>query len=173
MTVARPVGRQGARQAALALIAAFGAGAAAPAVEVPFPTVEAAYEVAPRERVWDGTVEAVNQATVSAQTSGRVAEILYDVNDFVEAGATIMRFTDVEQQAALRQANAALEEARARFAEATQEYERVSNMFRRNAVSRAQFEQAEANRDASEARLEASGPRSSKGDHGMTCWPDW
>lgn len=156
MTVARTVVRRGARYAALLIIAAFGAGAAAPAAEVPFPTVEAAYEVAPRERVWDGTVEAVNQATVSAQTSGRVAEILYDVNDFVEAGATIMRFTDVEQQAALRQANAALEEAQARFAEAMQEYERVSNMFRKDAVSRAQFEQAEANRDAAEARLEAA-----------------
>ena len=31
---------------------------------------------APLERYVDGTIEAVNQATVSAQTSGRVAEIL-------------------------------------------------------------------------------------------------
>ncbi len=157
MTLARAVTRQGARQAVLALIAAVTVGAAGEAAEVPLPTVEAAYEIAPRERVWDGTVEAVNQATVSAQTSGRVAEILYDVNDFVEAGAAIMRFTDAEQQAAVGQANAALEEAQARFAEATQEYERVSNMYRRNAVSRAQFEQAEANRDAAGARLEAAG----------------
>ncbi len=156
MTLARAATRQGARHAMLALIAALAVGAAGGAAEVPFPTVEAAYEIAPRERVWDGTVEAVNQATVSAQTSGRVAEILYDVNDFVEAGATIMRFTDIEQQSALRQANAALEEAQARFAEATQEYERISNMYRRNAVSRSQFEQAEANRDAAEARLEAA-----------------
>lgn len=126
------------------------------APEVPFATVEATYEVAPRERIWDGTVEAVNQATVSAQTSGRVAEILYDVNDFVEAGATIMRFTDAEQQASLRRAEAALEEARARFDEARQEFERVSNMFRNETVPRARFEQAEANRDAAEARFESA-----------------
>ena len=45
--------------------------AAASAAEVPLATVTVEYEKAPRERVWDGTVEAVNQATVSAQTSGR------------------------------------------------------------------------------------------------------
>ena len=142
------------------IVAALGAALLAHAVhgapEVPFPTAEARYEEAPRERVFDGTVEAVNRATVSAQTSGRVAEILYDVNDFVEAGAVIMRFTDVEQQAALRQATAALEEAEARFNEARQEHDRVANMFRNETVSRARFEQAQANRDAAAARLESA-----------------
>lgn len=141
--------------AAHVVAAPFLPGGAA-AAEVPFPTVEARYEEAPRERVFDGTVEAVNRATVSAQTSGRVAEILYDVNDFVEAGAVIMRFTNVEQQAALRQAAASLEEAEARFEEAEQEHERVANMFRNETVSRARFEQAAANRDAAAARLEAA-----------------
>jgi RND family efflux transporter MFP subunit len=130
--------------------------AAATASDLPFPTAEARYEAAPRERVFDGTVEAVNRATVSAQTSGRVAEILYDINDYVESGAVIMRFTDAEQQAALRQARAALEEAEARFAEARQDYERIAAMYRNQTVSRAQFEQAQANRDAAAARLEAA-----------------
>jgi RND family efflux transporter MFP subunit len=154
--MSRNVIRTDFRHAAVAAAASAFAAASLAAVEVPFPTAEAVYEVAPRERVWDGTVEAVNRATVSSQTSGRVAEILYDVNDFVEAGATIMRFTSVEQQAALRQAAAALEEAEARFDEAEQEYRRVANMFRNETVSRARFEQAQANRDAAEARLEAA-----------------
>lgn len=148
-----------ARQRAAAVLAAAlpaAAAAAAGSLEVPFETFEARYEVAPQERIWDGTVEAVKQATVSAQTSGRVAEILYDVNDFVEAGATIMRFTDVEQQAALARARAALVEAEARFAEAEQEFERISRMFERQSVSRSQFEQMQANRDAAAARLEAA-----------------
>ena len=126
------------------------------AAALPFTTAEARYEAAPRERVFDGTVEAVNRATVSSQTTGRVSEILYDVNDFVEAGAVIMRFTDVEQQSALRQARAALQEAEARSGEAEQEYERVSRMFRNETVSRARFEQAQANRNAAAARLEAA-----------------
>ena len=129
---------------------------AAWAAEIPLSTLTVQYETAPRERVFDGTVEAVNQATVSAQTSGRVAEIFYDVDDFVEAGAPIMRFTDTEQRAALGSARAALEEAQARAAEADSEYARIAAMFENETVARARFEQARANRDAAAARLESA-----------------
>ena len=50
----------------------------------------------PAERELDGKIEAVNQATVSAQTSGRVAEIFFDVNDFVPAGALIIKLRSTE-----------------------------------------------------------------------------
>ena len=113
-------------------------------------------EVTPRERIWDGTVEAVNQSTVSAQTSGRVAEIGYDVNDFVPKGAVIVRFTDTEQSAALRIAMAALEEARARLDEAGKEFQRITTMFENETVSKARFEQARANHAAAEARSSAA-----------------
>ena len=129
-------------------------GAAAAAV--PFETVPVAYEVAPRERIWDGRIEAVNQATVSAQTSGRIAELPFDVNDFVDAGKVIMRFTDTEQRAALTRAQASFEEGQARYAEASQEFERVSNMFENGTVSQSRFDQATANRDAAQARLNAA-----------------
>lgn len=128
----------------------------ASALDVPFATLTAGYEAARRERVFDGTVEAVDQATVSAQTSGRVAEIYYDVDDFVEAGAPIMRFTDTEQRAALDAARAALGEAEARAAEAESEFARISAMFENGTVARARFEQAQANRAAAAARLEAA-----------------
>jgi RND family efflux transporter MFP subunit len=137
--------------AAVLTVCAVPAGAA-----VPFSTAEVTYEVAPRERIWDGRIEAVNQATVSAQTSGRIAELPFDVNDFVDAGKVIMRFTDTEQRAAMTRAEAALQEARARFAEADQEFNRVSNMFDNQTVSRARFDQAKANRDAAQARLNAA-----------------
>lgn len=123
---------------------------------VPFETVEVGYEVAPRERIWDGRIEAVNQATVSAQTSGRIAELPFDVNDFVDAGKVIMRFTDTEQRAALARAQATLEEGQARSSEAGQEFERVSSMFENGTVSQARFDQAKANRDAAQARLTAA-----------------
>jgi RND family efflux transporter MFP subunit len=127
--------------------------------DVPFETARAEYRLAPRERIWDGTIEAVNQATVSAQTSGRVAEILYDVDDFVEAGAVIMRFTDAEQRAALAAARAAEQEAEARFAEAESEYRRISAMFENGTVARARFDQAQANFEAARARLESARSR--------------
>ena len=124
--------------------------------DVPFETAPASYQLAPRERIWDGTIEAVNQATVSSQTSGRVAEILYDVDDFVEAGAVIMRFTDTEQRAAVASARAAAEEAEARFAEAESEHRRISAMFENGTVARARYDQAQANFNAARARLESA-----------------
>jgi RND family efflux transporter MFP subunit len=124
--------------------------------DVPFETATASYQLAPRERIWDGTIEAVNRATVSSQTSGRVAEIVYDVDDFVEAGAIIMRFTDTEQRAALANARAAAQEARARFAEAESDHKRISAMFENGTVARARYDQARANFNAAEARLESA-----------------
>ncbi len=123
---------------------------------VPFESATASFQDAPRERVWDGRVEAVNQATVSAQTSGRIAELPFDVNDFVDAGDVVMRFTDNEQEAALDRAEAALEEARARLAEAQREFERFSKMIENNSISKSQFDQSRANRDAAQARLNAA-----------------
>ncbi len=131
--------------------------AAAPTIAaVPFATVTVDYDVAPRERVLDGRVEAVNQGTVSAQTSGRIAELPFDVNDFVDAGAIIARFTDTEQRAALDGAQASLAEARARLANAEQEFERAEKMIANNTISRALYDQAKANRDSTKARLDAA-----------------
>ncbi len=110
----------------------------------------------PLERMVDGTIEAVNQATVSAQTSGRVAEILYDVNDVVPAGAVIMRLKATEQRAGLQSAQAALGEARARSAEAGTTFQRISDLYDRRVVSKAQLDQVTANRDAAIARLSAA-----------------
>ena len=110
----------------------------------------------PLERSVDGTIEAVNQATVAAQTSGRVAEILYDVNDVVPAGAVIIRLKGTEQRAGLQGAEAALTEAKARNIEAATSYQRVADLYQRRVVSKAQLDQATANRDAAAARLAAA-----------------
>lgn len=104
----------------------------------------------------DGRIEAVNQGTVAAQTAGRVTEILYDVNDFVPAGAVIVRLRATEQRAGLLQAQAALRAAVARDTEARQNYERVSLMFERKLVARAALDEASANRDAAQAQLAAA-----------------
>lgn len=111
---------------------------------------------APLEREVDGTIEAVNQATVSAQTSGRVAEILYDVDDVVPAGAVIMRLKGTEQRAGLQVAQASLTEARARNAEAAASFQRIAELFARRVVSKSQLDQSTANRDAAAARLAAA-----------------
>jgi RND family efflux transporter MFP subunit len=122
----------------------------------PIASVTVQPERALLERPVDGIIEAVNQATVSAQTSGRVAQILFDVNDFVPAGAVIMRLRGTEQRAGMQQAEAGLTEARARNAEAQTNFQRIGDMYQRRVVSKAQYDQALANRDAAAARLAAA-----------------
>jgi RND family efflux transporter MFP subunit len=108
------------------------------------------------ERVFDGTVEAIHQATVSAQTAGRIAEVNYDVDDFVEAGSVLVRFTDVEQSTALRQSEAQLAEARARATEAEEEYRRAQNLRERNLGSQRDLDAALAGRNTARARVTAA-----------------
>lgn len=127
-----------------------GPGAAPPPSEV------LQLRTTPLERLLDGSTEAVNQGTVAAQTSGRVAEILYDVNDFVPAGAVIVRLRSTEQHTSLAEAQAALSEASAREAEAQTRFQRITDMYQRKVVPRATLDEATANRDAAVARLSAA-----------------
>lgn len=139
------------------LIAAIAALALpAQADDLPFDTTVATTDAAPLERLLDGTVEAVNQATMSAQTSGRIAEIYFDVDDYVEPGQPIIRFTNREQQAALRQSEAALAEAAARQIQANDEFERVSGLFESGSASKREYDQALASREAGNARVAAA-----------------
>jgi RND family efflux transporter MFP subunit len=142
------------------ILAAVGCSSKAPPAASPAAATLASIVVqivhAPLERTVDGTIEAVNQATVSAQTAGRITEILYDVNDVVPAGAVIIRLKGNEQRAGLEAARAALTEATARSAEAATTYQRTFELFQRRVVSKAQLDQATANRDAAAARLTAA-----------------
>lgn len=123
---------------------------------VPLEASPASLELVPRSRYFDGKVEAVHQATVSSQTSGRVAEVFYDVDDYVEAGAVIVRFTNVEQQSALQQAEASLREARARQVEAEEEYRRALNLQERGVGSQRDVDRTLASREAAGARVLAA-----------------
>jgi RND family efflux transporter MFP subunit len=145
---------------ALTLLSACGVEPEAPpataSASPPLDTLVLEPRVAPLERVLDGRIEAVNQGTVAAQTSGRVTEILYDVNDFVPAGAVIVRLRATEQRAGLLQAQAALRAATARDTEARQKYERASRMYDDRVVSKAALDEALAGRDAAQAELAAA-----------------
>lgn len=126
----------------------------APAGALATSTVTA--ETLPAERLLDGTVEAINQATVSAQTSGRIIAIDCDVNDYVPAGKVLIRIRSTERVANLTQAQAALKEATAREAEAQTHYERIQDMYQRRVVAKATLDEASAARDAAVARLIAA-----------------
>lgn len=146
----------------LTVLAALAPWTAVPAAGAPagtptgLATLRISAAAMPAERLLDGTVEAVNQATVSAQTSGRIVAINFDVNDFVPAGSVIIRIRSTEQVAGLTQAEAALKEATSREAEAQTHYERIHDMYERRVVAKATLDEASAARDAAVARLIAA-----------------
>lgn len=102
----------------------------------------------------DGVIEAVQQSTVSAQTSGIVRSLPFDVDDSVAAGDLIVQLEDSEQRSRLRQAEAGLEEAEAALADAGQRFERIEAVHERGLVSRQEFDQARNNLAAARARVE-------------------
>ena len=141
--------------AALMMVASAGAQAA----ELPFETTRLAVHKVERYRLFEGTVEAVNKSTVSAQTSGRILAINFDVDDFVKAGEIIVRFSDREQKAAVMQAENTLNLARAQRIAAEQDFKRVKKLFASGTVSRARYDTAKSSYDsavANEARAAAA-----------------
>lgn len=79
---------------------------------------------------WDGVVEAVRHATLSSQTSGRVAGVYVDIGDHVAAGAVLLRLTAVEQQADSHIAQAELAAAQAQLAQAQAYWKRIGRWHR-------------------------------------------
>ncbi|MCW9058115.1 MAG: efflux RND transporter periplasmic adaptor subunit [Gammaproteobacteria bacterium] len=108
------------------------------------------------ERRFDGIVEAVHQGTLSSQVSGRIEEVLFDVDDFVEAGTLLVRFRDLDQQAGLSRAQAGLREAEARVRESGAELQRFQQLYQQNLVSKANLDRAEAEAKAAQARHKAA-----------------
>ena len=107
-------------------------------------------------RAWEGVVEAVQQATLSAQTNGRVAAVERDVNDRVAAGDVLVRLSAVEQQAGVDAARAQLRAAEASATEADANYRRFANLAKDQFVSKAQLDQARMARDSATAARDAA-----------------
>lgn len=125
-------------------------------------TAPASLEPLPLEQRFEGVLEAVNRATVSAQTSGRVVEVLFDVDDYVERGAVLLRFSATEQQARHQQAQAAEQEARARLREAQNERDRVAGIYAKRLVAKAAMDKADAELKAAQARYESAQARAAE-----------
>ncbi|NZA27850.1 efflux RND transporter periplasmic adaptor subunit [Luteimonas sp. SJ-92] len=107
-------------------------------------------------RAWDGVVEAVQQASLSAQTSGRVSEVAVDIDDRVARDQVLLRITAIEQQAGADTARAQLRAAEAAAAEAEQNHRRYAALAPSQYVSKAQVDQARAVRDSALAARDAA-----------------
>jgi RND family efflux transporter MFP subunit len=105
---------------------------------------------------WDGVVQAVDQAVLSAQTGGRVIGPAVDVNARVAAGAVLLRLTSQEQGAAVATARAQLQVAEAHLADARSRFQRASELIGRQLISRDEFDRVKAASEAGSAARDAA-----------------
>ncbi len=131
-------------------------------------TAVATQQMVVREQTYDAVVEAVKQGTVSAQTSGRVQAVYFDVDDYVPKDAVIVRFRDKEQQAGSQAAQAGVKEAEARFAEAQAEFKRIKDVFEKQIVPQAAFDKVTADLGAAKQRLDAAQARMAQAQEQLT-----
>lgn len=123
--------------------------------QTPLSLVPVLHQNIAKEQIVDGKVEAVQQSTVSAQTSGQVLEVYFDSDQMVKKGDVLMRFKDAEQKANLAAVQAQVKEARARVASANKDYQRVKQLQEKKVMSKADLDKALANIQAARARLAA------------------
>jgi RND family efflux transporter MFP subunit len=107
----------------------------------------------PRTLTVDAVIEPIHRATLSAQTSGQVIEVNFDVNDTVKKGAILVRLNDAEHRSSLAQANAELKEARARLNGVQDEYNRIKASYDRKAIAAAEMDRVTAELRATQARI--------------------
>ncbi|WP_139703724.1 efflux RND transporter periplasmic adaptor subunit [Aeromonas hydrophila] len=114
---------------------------------------DATLTLAPRQVTdWltlDGTVSAIHQGTVAAQTSGRVSRMLVDVNDEVVAGQPLLEISGKEQFAAVTGAQAQQVEAERQLA-------RFQALIAKGVITRAQLDSAQATDRAARAEVHAA-----------------
>jgi RND family efflux transporter MFP subunit len=108
-----------------------------------------------------GYVTARREATVSAQITGTVTQVLFDEGDHVKAGQVLARLDDTAQRAALSQAQAALHSAQAllvqeqaQLAQNERDSRRNDDLVKRNLVSQQAVEQARTAVDTGTAQVE-------------------
>lgn len=143
--------------ATLALLSACDRGNDELAPEVrPVRTVTIATNTADGTTSLTGTVQAENEINQSFRIDGRLIERNVSVGDAVRAGQLVARLDSQNEETSLQSARAQLAAAQARLVEANNNFDRMRNLVAANAVSRAQFDQAEANRTAAASQMESA-----------------
>ncbi|MDF0533604.1 efflux RND transporter periplasmic adaptor subunit [Shewanella yunxiaonensis] len=125
-------------------------------------TLTVVSQKAPHMLVLDGTLEAVKSATVSAQTSGRIVKLNFDVNDLVPAGAPLLEITSKEQGAELAAAEADYAKAQALNVEAQKTLARYEKLFPQGAISKGTMDQAIANAKSTKQAASAASAQVTK-----------
>jgi RND family efflux transporter MFP subunit len=124
--------------------------------EEPLAVAKAAYREVAQTYSVEGVIEAVRQSTVSAQISGRVKEVNFDVGDTVKQGQIILRIDERETEQALAGSQAQVMQSVAALTQAKAHYERSLQLFEQKYISQAALDKAKADYDMAQAQTAAS-----------------
>ncbi|WP_187292321.1 efflux RND transporter periplasmic adaptor subunit [Candidatus Symbiobacter mobilis] len=103
---------------------------------------------------FDAVVQAVQQSTLSAQTSGRILGLRVQAGDRVRAGQLLATIDDRETQAGVSRATAAVAQARAELHNAKAHFARNRELRAQGFVSASALDTAQAQLDATQAAME-------------------
>lgn len=104
----------------------------------------------------DAVIEAVRQATVSAQIAGRVTQFFVDAGDRVKRGQLLARIDTRETDAQVAAQRAGVAQAEAGLAQAKLSFERTQSLVAQNFVSRSALDKADADLKTAQAALDAA-----------------
>jgi RND family efflux transporter MFP subunit len=104
----------------------------------------------------EAKMEAVNESTLSAQTSGQIQSINVDVNDYVSQGDIIIQLRDTQQRASVEQAQAGLTQAKANAVDAKSKLDQSTPLFKQGSISKGEFDSITANSLSAAAAVLAS-----------------
>lgn len=104
----------------------------------------------------EAVVEATRQATVSAQVTGRIVEVRFDVGDTVQKGQVIARIDPSQATQVVAGSEAQVAQARAAYDNARIEAERTRDLARQKFVSQASLDRAEAALRVAKAQLDTA-----------------
>jgi RND family efflux transporter MFP subunit len=138
---------------ALAVVSglALGAGSARAATAVEVPVVQIRAQAVPTGFELDGVVQPVQQSTLSAQASGRVASLLVKAGDRVRAGQLLATIDDRETQTGVQRSQAQVAQAEAELRNARANAERSRELQAMGFVSKAALDTANTQLSAAQA----------------------
>ncbi len=103
-----------------------------------------------------GAVEGINEGEIVSETSGKVVEILADVDSYLPKGGPIAQVESELQEISLEQARAQTAAAQANCDKANLDLKRIESLYAQNAVSESQKENTELAAKAAVAQLRSA-----------------
>ncbi|MEN3038776.1 MAG: efflux RND transporter periplasmic adaptor subunit [Candidatus Kryptonium sp.] len=103
-----------------------------------------------------GTLNPVTLVQVGTQVSGTIAKIYVDFNDVVKKGQVIAQLDSTFLAAQVKDAEAQVERARAQVNQAQRDLSRIKELYAKNLVSQADYDQALTNYETALAQLKSA-----------------